>query len=177
MSDVKTICTLSNRAFLMLSDGPHPPWQYEPPPTTEMYLGTGGSDGEVCHRFVHINGCKRACAYCNILGVKTKSGWAIKSYYKCDVCDTPLCRNKKDCFEKYHDLVKLHHQDGMTHKDLQRVMKLALKNKSLLDMNETGSMAEPIVFMDDDSEFVNINQSIDSRDDIEHITGNYRQNN
>lgn len=56
------------------------------------------------HKLVHITGHKRACAYCNILRLKTKSGWAIKSYYKCEACDVCLCKGKKDCFLRYHEL-------------------------------------------------------------------------
>ena len=40
----------------------------------------------------------------------TKAGFAKKSYYECNVCRIPLCRNEYRCFFKYHDIIK---QNGL----------------------------------------------------------------
>lgn len=57
------------------------------------------------HRLIHIGGKNRACAYCTITKNKTRLGWARKSYYRCQICQVPLCRGDTKCYELYHQLV------------------------------------------------------------------------
>ncbi|XP_069132886.1 uncharacterized protein [Argopecten irradians] len=55
------------------------------------------------HKLVYIEDKKyKPCVVCVMNKVKTPKGWYIYSYYKCQVCDVPLCRSKRDCFHKYH---------------------------------------------------------------------------
>ncbi|XP_022314258.2 uncharacterized protein LOC111118864 isoform X4 [Crassostrea virginica] len=54
------------------------------------------------HKIVHTDGSKyKPCVLCQINKVKTKSGWYVYTYYKCDVCDVPLCKGR-GCFYTYH---------------------------------------------------------------------------
>ena len=59
------------------------------------------------HRLIRVLGRNRTCAYCGLTGNKTSSGFARKSYYRCDVCDVSLCA-KYNCFDLYHELVRRH---------------------------------------------------------------------
>ena len=77
------------------------------------------------HRLIRIEGCKKACAFCDINRLKTKSGWQIKSYFKCKACDVPLCKSNKECFMKYHEL-RLEQPD-VSPKELQKRLKAQTK--------------------------------------------------
>lgn len=87
------------------------------------------------HRLIRIEGSKKACAYCDIQRLKTKSGWQIKSYFKCLACDIPLCKSDKECFLRYHEL-RLE-QPNVPPKELHK--RLKTKNKPLLLHNVTPS--------------------------------------
>lgn len=51
------------------------------------------------HHLVH---CKRKrCLNCYLNKKKTVKGWDIFTYYKCELCNVPLCKTK-DCFEMFH---------------------------------------------------------------------------
>ena len=51
------------------------------------------------HQLVH---CKRKrCLNCHLTKTKTVKGWDIFTYYKCELCNVPLCKSK-DCFEMFH---------------------------------------------------------------------------
>lgn len=55
------------------------------------------------HKIVYtIDKKYKPCVFCQINKKKTKSGWYAYSYYKCDVCDIPLCKGTRDCFNRYH---------------------------------------------------------------------------
>ncbi|XP_033752961.1 uncharacterized protein LOC117336493 isoform X11 [Pecten maximus] len=55
------------------------------------------------HKLVYIADKKyKPCVVCVLNKVKSPKGWYIYSYYKCEVCDVPLCRSKRDCFHQYH---------------------------------------------------------------------------
>lgn len=106
-------------------------WQYEAP---DANPASGPAELHIeGHRLTHIQGCKRACAYCQMLSVKTKSGWAKKTYYKCETCDVPLCRGLyKECYRRYHELRKEH--DNMSPKMMQKAVKASIKQSfKLLD--------------------------------------------
>lgn len=63
-------------------------------------------DGEV-HRLIGNPGHKAlTCVYCKAKGNKTACGWHIKCYYRCSVCDVPLCNIKRDCFIQFHNKLK-----------------------------------------------------------------------
>lgn len=48
---------------------------------------------------------QRECRYCRFTGNRTKSGWRVKTNYKCATCDIPLCTKEltnRNCFTSYH---------------------------------------------------------------------------
>lgn len=48
---------------------------------------------------------QRECRYCRFHGNRTKSGWRVKTNYKCDICQIPLCTKEstgRNCFTNYH---------------------------------------------------------------------------
>lgn len=51
-------------------------------------------------------GKTRTCVYCKIKGNKTDCGWHIKSRYHCKICEVPLCSGKRDCYNKFHQLMQ-----------------------------------------------------------------------
>lgn len=60
------------------------------------------------HKLVYTEGkMLKGCVYCQINKVKTSCGWRIKTYYKCNVCNIPLCRDTgpRSCFAHYHQLI------------------------------------------------------------------------
>ena len=72
--------------------------------TKDFYMT---DDEGVVHRLVGNPGHKAlTCAYCKLLGNKTACGWHIKCYYRCSVCDVPLCNIKRDCFIQFHTKLK-----------------------------------------------------------------------
>lgn len=55
------------------------------------------------HRFVYTFDKKyKPCVCCALNKVKSPKGWYIYTYYKCEACDVPLCKSKRDCFNLYH---------------------------------------------------------------------------
>ncbi|XP_033752967.1 uncharacterized protein LOC117336493 isoform X17 [Pecten maximus] len=56
------------------------------------------------HRLVHLEGQKKLCVYCQLNNIKTKSGWWVYTWYKCEGCEVPLCNttSERDCFLLYH---------------------------------------------------------------------------
>ncbi|XP_021368243.1 zinc finger and BTB domain-containing protein 32-like isoform X14 [Mizuhopecten yessoensis] len=55
------------------------------------------------HKIVRNTGTKyKTCVFCQMRGVKTKSGWYSYTYHKCEACDVSLCKGKRNCFEEYH---------------------------------------------------------------------------
>lgn len=67
----------------------------------------------VVHTLVRLNMTQnRTCGYCSLMRNVTKAGFAKKSYYECNVCRIPLCRNEFQCFFKYHEIMKKHHLQG-----------------------------------------------------------------
>ncbi|XP_033753424.1 uncharacterized protein LOC117336857 isoform X14 [Pecten maximus] len=55
------------------------------------------------HKIVRNTGTKyKTCVFCQMKGVKTKSGWYSYTYHKCEACDVSLCKGKRNCFEEYH---------------------------------------------------------------------------
>lgn len=71
----------------------------------------GPQDVDKYHRLVHAkNG---ACRYCKITGNRFECGLVRTSYYKCEACEVNLCREAtRDCFAKYHDLLKRSQSDA-----------------------------------------------------------------
>ncbi|XP_033752959.1 uncharacterized protein LOC117336493 isoform X9 [Pecten maximus] len=60
------------------------------------------------HKLVYtIDKKYKPCVFCQINKKKTKSGWYAYSYYKCDVCDIPLCKGSRDCFHLYHKFLAI----------------------------------------------------------------------
>ncbi|XP_060086288.1 uncharacterized protein LOC132565634 isoform X5 [Ylistrum balloti] len=51
-------------------------------------------------------GKTRSCVYCKIYRNKTDCGWHVKSRYHCKVCEVPLCSGKRDCYNKFHQLMQ-----------------------------------------------------------------------
>ena len=48
---------------------------------------------------------QRECRYCRFHGNRTKSGWRVKTNYKCAICQIPLCTKEstgRNCFTNYH---------------------------------------------------------------------------
>lgn len=65
------------------------------------------TDDGGAHKLVHNDAKKhKPCGYCVMNKIKTKSGWYAYTTYKCDVCEVPLCRGKRDCFNLYHAQLK-----------------------------------------------------------------------
>ncbi|XP_076114842.1 uncharacterized protein LOC143082833 isoform X10 [Mytilus galloprovincialis] len=115
----------------------YPGWKEEPsedPNDQEIEFMPG-------HKLVHITGHKRACAYCNILRLKTKSGWAIKSYYKCEACDVCLCKGKKDCFVRYHELRM--EQPDLSPKMLLKTLKEATASQTPKKPRKSAKVDDP----------------------------------
>lgn len=55
------------------------------------------------HKIVYIADKKyKPCVVCVMNKVKSPKGWYIYTYYKCEMCDVPLCKSKRDCFNQYH---------------------------------------------------------------------------
>lgn len=53
------------------------------------------------------NSTNKPCVYCKLRGIKTTTGLPIKTYWKCDACNLPLCRpRQRDCFKRYHQLLQ-----------------------------------------------------------------------
>ncbi|OWF43273.1 hypothetical protein KP79_PYT18777 [Mizuhopecten yessoensis] len=53
------------------------------------------------------NSTNKPCVYCKLRGVKTTTGLPIKSYWKCNACNLPMCRpRQRDCFRRYHLLLQ-----------------------------------------------------------------------
>lgn len=71
--------------------------------STPSFSSSANADlGKLDHKIVHTEGSKyKPCVLCQINKVKTKSGWYVYTYYKCDVCDVPLCKGR-GCFYTYH---------------------------------------------------------------------------
>lgn len=68
------------------------------------------------HRLVGNPGHKAlTCVYCKMMGNKTACGWHIKCYYRCSVCDVPLCNIKRDCFIQYHNKLKMQQARPLTY--------------------------------------------------------------
>ncbi|XP_021368230.1 uncharacterized protein LOC110459972 isoform X3 [Mizuhopecten yessoensis] len=51
-------------------------------------------------------GKTRSCVYCKIFRNKTDCGWHVKSRYHCKVCEVPLCSGKRDCYNRFHQLMQ-----------------------------------------------------------------------
>ncbi|XP_060086277.1 uncharacterized protein LOC132565629 isoform X7 [Ylistrum balloti] len=65
------------------------------------------------HKLVYtIDKKYKPCVFCQINKKKTKSGWYAYSYYKCDVCDIPLCKGSRDCFNQYHKFLVINKDYG-----------------------------------------------------------------
>lgn len=58
-----------------------------------------GNSGK--HFIVKIDGRKKECVYCKMVGNKTPKGRAVESSFKCIQCSVALC---KTCFNNYHTL-------------------------------------------------------------------------
>ena len=57
------------------------------------------------HRIIQTEGSKyKPCVLCQINKVKTKSGWYVYTYYRCEQCDVPLCKGR-GCFIQYHKTI------------------------------------------------------------------------
>lgn len=56
------------------------------------------------HRPVRMPGKNnyKVCSLCYSNKIRTKSGYYVYSYYKCSVCDVPLCIGRRKCFLEYH---------------------------------------------------------------------------
>jgi len=56
------------------------------------------------HKAVKNEGNKyTTCAFCLRNKVKTKSGWRVNTYYKCERCQVSLCISPdRNCFEYFH---------------------------------------------------------------------------
>ena len=50
----------------------------------------------------------RKCVYCHMKNVKTYSGHAVTSYFRCQACDVPLCKTMRNCFIDFHKLIESH---------------------------------------------------------------------
>lgn len=58
------------------------------------------------HRMVPTEENKlRACTFCSYYKIKTKSGWGVYTRHRCLVCNVPLCKGKRDCFQMFHKLM------------------------------------------------------------------------
>lgn len=62
---------------------------------------SGDSQPPAIHKLMYIPN-RKPCTWCQIKGVKTKSGWYCYASYKCEVCDVPLCKQGRVCFQEYH---------------------------------------------------------------------------
>lgn len=102
-------------------------------PPQPLNPGVGEQDnmtGLAGHGLAHIQGHKKACHYCDLVGNKYPSGYTVKSYYHCTQCDVPLCRyGQSDCFIKFHELVQAHPE--VDPKKLNKFMKAKLANTSM----------------------------------------------
>ncbi|XP_033753421.1 uncharacterized protein LOC117336857 isoform X12 [Pecten maximus] len=86
--------------------------------------------GFLGHGLAHIQGHKKACHYCDLVGNKYPSGYTVKSYYQCTQCDVPLCRyGQSDCFIKFHELVQSH--PDIDPKKLNKFMKAKFANSTV----------------------------------------------
>lgn len=54
----------------------------------------------------NAEGKTRTCVFCKMLGNKTDCGWHVKSRYRCNACEVPLCSGKRDCYNKFHQLMQ-----------------------------------------------------------------------
>lgn len=56
------------------------------------------------HRLVHNQGGRAlTCLYCKLTGCKTDRGYSVRSYYRCEACDTALCSSgSRNCYELFH---------------------------------------------------------------------------
>lgn len=55
------------------------------------------------------NNKDKYCYFCKINRVKIKSGYNIKSRFKCSKCDVSLClgeRMNRNCFYMYHEMLR-----------------------------------------------------------------------
>ena len=55
------------------------------------------------HRLIPDQKSPKRCMYCKMRGTRFACGQTIKTRYKCDQCNVPLCKpDKRDCFHLYH---------------------------------------------------------------------------
>ena len=91
----------------------------------EIVLNKDGSSA--VHRAIRIpkaeTPCgRKPCVYCNIHGVRTKTGSRVIAKYMCDKCKLPFCVKNRKCFFMYHQ-------------DLQAGVYIVYGNASLCTIN------------------------------------------
>ncbi|KAK3103192.1 hypothetical protein FSP39_017224 [Pinctada imbricata] len=75
---------------------------YPPNPDIEIYPEDFWEELR-SHRIVSVEGKKqRICQYCRSKGVRYESGSIIITRHKCETCQVPLCKGRKNCFVKFH---------------------------------------------------------------------------
>lgn len=101
---------VSALSHFMLPPRTHLQVAAKPPPTGLIDLSedssgetrrSGDSQPSAIHKLMYIPN-RKPCTWCQIKGVKTKSGWYCYASYKCEVCDVPLCKQGRVCFQEYH---------------------------------------------------------------------------
>nr|XP_022314267.1 uncharacterized protein LOC111118864 isoform X2 [Crassostrea virginica] len=56
------------------------------------------------HKLIRLGGKQRPCALCKHFCKKTPCGDNIRTYYKCEKCDVPLCKGPiRNCFKEFHE--------------------------------------------------------------------------
>lgn len=56
------------------------------------------------HKLVRLGGKQRPCALCKRFCKKTPCGDNIRTYYKCEKCDVPLCKGPiRNCYKEFHE--------------------------------------------------------------------------
>uniref|UniRef100_K1QZJ8 Ring canal kelch-like protein n=1 Tax=Magallana gigas TaxID=29159 RepID=K1QZJ8_MAGGI len=100
---------VSALSHFMLPPRTHLQVAAKPPPTGLIDLSedssgetrrSGDSQPSAIHKLMYIPN-RKPCTWCQIKGVKTKSGWYCYASYKCEVCDVPLCKQGRDEDPRY----------------------------------------------------------------------------
>lgn len=83
-----------------------PPLDSQPVRQSKGPVALKGLDNLPGHKIVTLD--KKTgmrCLYCQVHRVKTASGWRVKTSYKCETCNVPLCSSEvceRNCFRLHH---------------------------------------------------------------------------
>ena len=58
------------------------------------------------HKLVYTEGRKlKKCVNCELTNSRTNGGQPVKSYFMCQACGVPLCKNLRNCFREFHKFI------------------------------------------------------------------------